>query len=291
MHRNALGCSRGGSRGGVGAEIRRGFTMVELLLVIAIIILIVSVLFAVGQPLRQGALRTKCLVNQRSIALACQVYATDFDGRRPSPRTDKLSPEAGMGTVGNPWVNCTQSAGTLINNVEQPGSLEKGVLWPYMNLIHDSYRSPLDPTKRVRSYSLSSFVGVGGVYPNVNPPNLCDDLYDTYGKRTVMSSQVRQPAATMAIIPEEDAPGYNRHGWVLEVRDIVYTNKWVDLPSFWDGNRVNIAMMDGSTKSLNILSPKIINAMKSFGNNYVEPSPAPVYRVMRQYMLPGSIPF
>jgi hypothetical protein len=31
--------------------------------------------------------------------------------------------------------------------------------------------------------------------------------------------------------------------------------------------------------------------MKSFGNNYVEPSPAPVYRVMRQYMLPGSIPF
>jgi prepilin-type N-terminal cleavage/methylation domain-containing protein len=268
---------------------RGGFTMVELLVVIAIIVLLVALLFVVGQPLRQTAHRTKCLIHQRTIALACQVYATDNAGRYASPRTDTLAPETGMGKTPHSWVNCTQSAGTLINNVEQKGSMEKGTLWAYMNNNYEAYRSPLDPTKRVRSYSLSSFIGVGGCDPN--PGNKkCDDLY-TYGYKTVSSSTVRQPAASMMVISEEDAPGYNRHGWVLECFNSPLTYKWVDLPSFWDGNRVNMAMMDGSTKSIEILSPKLIKAMQSFGNNYVEPSPAPAYRVMRQYTLPGSVPF
>lgn len=268
---------------------RRGFTMVELLVVIGIIVLLVALIFIVGQPLRQTSLRTKCSVHERSIALACQTYSGSNNGRYVSPRTDTLAPSGGMGTVPHAWVNCTQSAGTLINNVEQKGSLEKGKLWPYVDMSYESYRSPLDPTNRVRSYSLSSFVGVGGIDPNPSS-NLCDDLYPSYGKKSMSATMVPQPAATMMVISEEDAPGYNRHGWVLECK-VPFVYKWVDLPSFWDGNRVNIAMMDGSTKSLEILSPKLIKAMQSFGNEYVEPAPAPAYRVMRQFMLPGKIDF
>jgi prepilin-type N-terminal cleavage/methylation domain-containing protein len=265
---------------------RGGFTIVELMVVIAIIVLLVSLLFVVGQPLRQTSLRTKCLVNQRTIALAAQVYAGSNDGRYVSPRTDTSKPELNMGPVSNPWVNCSTTAGTLIGDVEQPSSLEKGALWPYMNQNYSAYKSPLDPNKRVRSYSLNAFVGVGGCDPNPNN-KLCDDLY-TYGKKTIAATQVPQPSSTMAVIGEEDDDGWNPHGWVIECQTFM-SNKWIDLPSFWDGNRINIAMVDGSTKSLDIMSPKLVKAMQSFGNLYVEPSPAPAYRIMRQYMLPGVI--
>jgi type II secretory pathway pseudopilin PulG len=267
-----------------GALRARGFTVTELLVVIAMIVLLVSILFVAGSPVRQGALRTKCMVQQRSIALACQVYATDSSQRLPSPRTDTSPPEAGAGGALNPWVNCSTSAGTLTPaGVELLGSLQKGVLWAYMNGNESAYRSPLDPTKRIRSYSLNAFVGVGAINPN--PFNRrCDELY-SYGARTYFMSRVSQPAKTMLTIPEEDAPGYNRHGWVINPN----TAQWIDLPAFWDDNRINIALLDGSTTSLNILSPKLIKNMDAYGNYYQEPAPSPTWRVMRQYLLPGTI--
>ncbi len=241
-------------------------------------------LFIVGQPVRQGALRSKCLIHQRSIAMACQVYATDSSQRLPSPRTDVSPPESGAGGALNPWVNCSTAIGTLTPaGKELKGSLEKGVLWPYMDGNAAAYNSPLDPTDRIRSYSLNAFVGVGAISPN--PFNRrADELY-SYGGKTYFLSRVQQPAKTMCTIPEEDAPGYNRHGWVINPNSA----QWIDLPAFWDDNRINIALMDGSTTSLNILSPKLIKAMDAYGNYYQEPSPSPSWKVMRQYLLPGVV--
>ena len=193
-----------------------------------------------------------------------------------------------MGYIQNPWVLCYQPAGTLTaQGVELKGSLEKGVLWPYMNGNYAAYHSPLDPTNRIRSYSMNAFIGVGAVDPNPNNRR-SDDLYSfgsAYDFKTITLSRVRQPSRTMCTIPEEDAPGYNRHGWVIRPD---YA-QWIDLPAFWDNNRINISLLDGSTESLNILSPKLITAMDAFGNYYNEPTPAPAWRVLRQYLLPGSV--
>ena len=70
-------------------------------------------------------------------------------------------------------------------------------------------------------------------------------------------SRVRNPAQTLCSLPEQDAPGYNRHGWVIKPN----VAQWIDLPAFWDGLRLNISLLDGSTDSLQIFSPKLIQLL------------------------------
>ena len=52
----------------------RGFTLVELLVVIAVIGILVSMLFPALQTVRQAARQTKCSVNLRQVALATLAY-------------------------------------------------------------------------------------------------------------------------------------------------------------------------------------------------------------------------
>lgn len=62
----------------------RGFTLVELLVVIAVIALLAALLFPVFAQARAKARQTVCTSNLRQIGLALEQYATDYD--------DKLMP-------------------------------------------------------------------------------------------------------------------------------------------------------------------------------------------------------
>ncbi len=58
---------------------RKGFTLIELLVVIAIIAILAAMLFPVFARARESARKIQCLSNVKNIALAVQIYLTDYD--------------------------------------------------------------------------------------------------------------------------------------------------------------------------------------------------------------------
>jgi len=265
-----------------------GFTVTELLVVIAMIAVIVSLVISAAGPLRQNARSALDLTNMRSLAQAVNSYASDQAGRIPSPRTKTETVASGMAPVTNPWVN-TATAGGVVGGWDTEKSLAAGALWPYVNAVASVYKSPFDETRMARSYSMSGFVGTGGLNLTNNPPKMCDDWWIEFGKNTTSMSRIPQPANTMVFIGEDDPDAnFNEHGWVHPpLTTGSWLGKWIDLPPLWGGNTINISMMDGSVQSLKILSPRLRAWFLTNGHNSYEPAPYVAWRVMRQYMLPG----
>jgi prepilin-type N-terminal cleavage/methylation domain-containing protein/prepilin-type processing-associated H-X9-DG protein len=58
---------------------RKAFTLIELLVVIAIIGILAAMLFPVFARARESARKTQCLANVKNIAIAWNIYLTDYD--------------------------------------------------------------------------------------------------------------------------------------------------------------------------------------------------------------------
>ena len=62
---------------------RKGFTLIELLVVIAIIAILAAILFPVFARARAKAMQASCLSNVKQLALAMNMYVTDYSDRYP----------------------------------------------------------------------------------------------------------------------------------------------------------------------------------------------------------------
>src|SRR5436309_3385247 len=71
---------RGGrARGDTPMQHRRAFTLIEFLVVIAIIAILAAILFPVFAQAREKARQAACFSNCKQLCLAYQMYAQDYD--------------------------------------------------------------------------------------------------------------------------------------------------------------------------------------------------------------------
>ncbi len=62
-------------------KVRRGFTLIELIVVIAIIAILAAILFPVFAQAREKARAISCLSNMKQIGLGMRMYSEDYDER------------------------------------------------------------------------------------------------------------------------------------------------------------------------------------------------------------------
>jgi prepilin-type processing-associated H-X9-DG protein/prepilin-type N-terminal cleavage/methylation domain-containing protein len=72
---------------------RSGFTLIEILVVLAIIMIMAAILFPVLSVGRKKANQTKCMSNLRQIGIAARMYATDHDELLPPGGYNVPTPE------------------------------------------------------------------------------------------------------------------------------------------------------------------------------------------------------
>jgi len=65
----------------------QGFTLIEILVVIAIIAILAAILFPVFARARENARRASCLSNIKNLGLAVMMYSQDYDERMPRTTT------------------------------------------------------------------------------------------------------------------------------------------------------------------------------------------------------------
>jgi prepilin-type N-terminal cleavage/methylation domain-containing protein len=129
------------------------FTLIELLLVIAIIAVLAALLMPALATAKSKGKQTACLNNLRQLALSFQMYSADNDGKLA-----QNNPLAEPG--GNCWVLGDMKVGADATNT---AIIRQGKLFPYAGQVA-LYRCPTDPSRvndvpRVRSYAMNSWVG------------------------------------------------------------------------------------------------------------------------------------
>ena len=226
---------------------RAGFTLIELLLVVGLIFILIGiVLYVGGRVLRQSRI-TSCMNNQRQINMANFNFATDNNGEFMSPRssgnftsgTGDESALADCSRGGETNRLFTKSyAGNMNGNSERESALTEGAAWDYLGDLK-AYKSPNDPTTRVRSYAINAYVG------ELCPDNLGGGedyaAIVNSGWRAARSlSALPQPNNTLMTTCEEDSAGYNNQGFMIKnwlLNGNPPPQHWFDYPAPLAGRR------------------------------------------------------
>lgn len=231
-----------------------GFSLVELLVVIAVLAVLGALLLPALRRAQVKAQGLSCLNNTRQLLLAWQLYAGDND--------DELPPNEESG-VGN-WVS-----GRLDYNPGNPDNVNLAyVLDPaYAKLAPYTrsagvYKCPADKStvvvdgqvlSRVRSLSMSQAVGTT-VAPPVRPvvgvwlggsQDVNQHLWRTYGR---LSDITKPNPDALWVLMDEHPDSINDGAFAVECGLTGAAAKLIDYPSSLHGGGCGVAFADGHSE-------------------------------------------
>jgi prepilin-type N-terminal cleavage/methylation domain-containing protein/prepilin-type processing-associated H-X9-DG protein len=197
---------------------RRGFTLVELLVVIGIIALIVSMLLPAVNRARQQAIAVDCASQLKQLGIALQIYAENNKGLYPTWSGWQTYPNSGVGeddTLDLAWTEQLEpyyvKPDNVIYNCKAFPEMYRvnyflSARWTYQRDVAQGWGGPNRPLRRTDVRNSSEFIMSGDTtQPLLYPPN-----FGTAGGKT-QDDYDKDDASQEAIVFRGMAGGINMH--------------------------------------------------------------------------------
>ena len=250
-----------------GAPRSGGFTLIELLVVIAIIAILAAMLLPALAAAKKKASTAVCVSNQKQMALAWVMYASDNADVLVNMNNVVNSPATVASTTGKnqiPWrwqYTTTYVAGNIPTTPAQ-GTLDsqsyvkllteqcvaQGAFGAYLK-NPDVVNCPGDARKQQNNanYAFCSYSGVAG---------LNGQAWTAHPTQPELLSKItalQHPSDRFIFVEENDPRGQNEGVWVMTVQGTA-ANNWagttiLDSPAVFHGNSSTFSWADGHSTS------------------------------------------
>jgi prepilin-type N-terminal cleavage/methylation domain-containing protein/prepilin-type processing-associated H-X9-DG protein len=216
---------------------RRAFTLIELLIVVAIIAILAGMLLPALAKAKGKAHRTNCLNNVRQLTLCWIMYAQDHDSL---PENYHFDPDGVINS--NAWIRGSMDDNPAYGQVETGvldstnfNTIRMGKLFPY-NDSTTIYKCPSDRSTtagapRVRSYSINGWMG--------GRPLAGQDEFRVFKKDTDIVSP--SPSEACVFIDEHERS--INEGWFAI--DMKGNRGFLDAPATRHGSTYPLSFADG----------------------------------------------
>jgi prepilin-type N-terminal cleavage/methylation domain-containing protein len=222
------------------AEGNNGFTLTELLVVIAMAAILVIFMTPALSQTKSPAKSLQCMVNMRRLIGAWRMFAED--------NLDKLVPNSNGGATMNnttTWVGGWVSWDLASVNTNK-ALLQSSPLAQYLNGDITPFRCPADvylssPQQaqgwppRVRSVSMNGFVG-----DQMTSSDPTRNAFSPAYRQWLKMAEISQPANYFVFI--EEHPDSINDGYFINNPAVI--SNWIDVPASYHDGSVNISYAD-----------------------------------------------